>query len=263
MKTWIVGVVTAIVVVVAGAGLWLTWDDTRTSATETASDGPIDVPVADEIQQLTGDTEPPAACTHGDDLVEADPLTEWHKVVVDPGHRLPADFSPPDLVGVEAAGFERTGDRIRQIVVPDLAALRRAAEANGTPFIVVSAFRSYEYQQRLFANQVALAGRDQAEESTARPGHSEHQLGTTIDILDPVAAELTPAFTSTPTGRWVAAHAHRYGFVMSYPDEARDRTCYDFEPWHVRYVGRETAQSIHDSGRTPREWMISHSHALR
>jgi D-alanyl-D-alanine carboxypeptidase len=164
---------------------------------------------------------------------------------------------------VSDAGFERTGDTIRRIVVDDLAALRQAAEANGTPFIIVSAFRSYEYQQRLFANQVDEVGESDAETSTALPGHSEHQLGTTVDILDPAAAELTEAFAATPAGRWVAAHAHEYGFVMSYPNEARDQTCYDFEPWHLRYVGRDTAQRIHDSGRTPREWMISQSHALR
>ena len=264
MKAWIVGVVTALVVVISGVGLWLTWDETQTSASQTVPMGrPIDVPSGDEIQSLTADSDTPPVCSPGDDVVEQDPLEDWRTVVVDPGHRLPRDFEPSDLVDVGAAGFESTGDTVRQIVVGDLAALRQAAEANGTPFIVVSAFRSYDHQQRLFDNQVDQVGEAQAETSTALPGHSEHQLGTTIDILDPRSAELTQAFATTPVGRWVAAHAHQYGFVMSYPDEARDQTCYDFEPWHLRYVGRETAQRIHDSGRTPRAWMISQGHALR
>ena len=271
MKAWIVGVVTALVVVVSGVGLWMTWDETQTSASDPVPMGrPIEVPSGDEIQSLTadggdgqGDGEPVAVCRPGDDGVEADPLDDWQTVVVDPGHRLPHDFAPPDLVDLGAAGFESTGDTVRQIMIGDLTALRQATEANGTPFIVVSAFRSYAHQQRLFDNQVEQVGEAAAETSTALPGHSEHQLGTTIDILDPVAAELTQAFAATPVGRWVAAHAHEYGFVMSYPNEAREQTCYDFEPWHLRYVGRDTAQRIHDSGRTPREWMISQSHALR
>jgi D-alanyl-D-alanine carboxypeptidase len=269
VKAWIVGVVTAVVVVVSGVGLWLTWDETQTSASRSVPLGrPVEVPSGDEIRSLTGDEgsdtdDAPAVCRPGDELVEGDPLDDWQTVVVDPGHRLRRDFEPPDLVGVDAAGFERTGDTVREIVVDDLAALRRAAEANGTPFIIVSAFRSYGHQQRLFQNQVERVGEAAAETTTALPGHSEHQLGTTIDILDPAAAELTQAFASTPAGRWAAAHAHEFGFVMSYPNEAREQTCYDFEPWHLRYVGRETAQRIHDSGRTPREWMIAQGRALR
>jgi zinc D-Ala-D-Ala carboxypeptidase len=267
VKAWIVGVVTAVIVVASGVGLWLTWDETRTSASQSVPRGrPLDVPSGDEIQSLRpeegGDGATPV-CRPGDEPVEADPLDDWQTVVVDPGHRLPRDFEPPDLVDLSAAGFESTGDTVRRIVVDDLAALRQAAEANGTPFIIVSAFRSHGHQQRLFDNQVERVGEAEAETSTALPGHSEHQLGTTIDILDPQAAELTQAFGATPVGRWVAAHAHEYGFVMSYPNEAREQTCYDFEPWHLRYVGRDTAQRIHDSGRTPREWMISQSDALR
>jgi zinc D-Ala-D-Ala carboxypeptidase len=267
VKAWIVGVVTIVVVVASGIGLWMTWDETQTSTSQSMSVGQPIGGSGDEIQALTANgadgADATPVCTPSDDVVEQDPLDDWQTVVVDPGHRLRHDFAPPDLVDVSAAGFESTGDMVRQTVVGDLAALRQAAEANGTPFIIVSAFRSYGHQQRLFDNQVEQVGEAEAETSTALPGHSEHQLGTTIDILDPAAAELTQDFAATEVGRWVAAHAQEYGFVMSYPNEAREQTCYDFEPWHLRYVGRETAQRIHDSERTPREWMISQSHALR
>jgi D-alanyl-D-alanine carboxypeptidase len=264
MKAWIVSVVTAIVVVVAGIGLWMTWDSTQTSDSQSVG-RPVELS-GDEAQSLTGDRRSDGdtggsagtpACTAGDAPVAGDPVADWATAVVDPGHRLPQDFEPPDLVDIGVAGFESTGDTVRQGVVSDLAALRQGAEANGTPFIVVSAYRSYEYQQRLFDNQVEELGRDAAEAATAVPGHSEHQLGTTIDVLDPAATELTPDFASTPAGQWITAHAHEYGFVMSYPNEASDQTCYDFEPWHLRYVGRDIAQQIHESGLTPREWMLS------
>jgi D-alanyl-D-alanine carboxypeptidase len=274
VKAWIVGVAILIVVVVSGVGLWMTWDSTQTPASEPLGE-PVGLSSSNEVPALTGTegsngtdeaTDGPAAspeCTPAETAVAQDPLDGWQTVVADPGHRLPADFVPPDLVDLSAAGFESTGDTIRQIVVPDLAALRAAADANGTPFIIVSAYRSYEHQQRLFDQQVQELGPAQAATTTARPGHSEHQLGTTIDVLDPEAAELTTAFATTPAGRWLAAHAHEYGFVMSYPNEARELTCYDFEPWHLRYVGRDVAQRIRESGLTPREWMLSQPRTVR
>jgi D-alanyl-D-alanine carboxypeptidase len=75
-------------------------------------------------------------------------------------------------------------------------------------------------------------------------------------VLNPEASELSPAFADTPAGQWIAAHAHEYGFVLSYPADAQDRSCYEFEPWHLRYVGRDVAAQIHDSGLTPREWLL-------
>jgi len=100
-------------------------------------------------------------------------------------------------------------------------------------------------------------GYEAALASSARPGHSEHQLGTAIDLRSysgPPAWELED-WAATPEGAWVAANAHIYGFVMSYPKGMSDVTCYVYEPWHYRYVGRETAAAIHRSGLTPREYL--------
>jgi D-alanyl-D-alanine carboxypeptidase len=83
-------------------------------------------------------------------------------------------------------------------------------------------------------------------------------LGTAIDVLNPEAGELTAAFADTPAGKWIAAHAHEYGFVLSYPADAHDRSCYHYEPWHLRYVGRDVAAQIHDAGVSPREWLLVH-----
>jgi zinc D-Ala-D-Ala carboxypeptidase len=163
---------------------------------------------------------------------------------------------PPDLVEITAAGFA-SRDQVRAIVVDDLAALRAAADANGTPIVVISAYRSFSYQQQLFTERAAQVGEEAAALETARAGHSEHQLGTAVDVLDPGVGELTGAFATTPAGQWVAAHAHEFGFVVSYPEGARDRSCYEHEPWHLRYVGRDFAAEIHESGLTPREWMLA------
>ena len=160
-----------------------------------------------------------------------------------------------------AAGFTQL-DRVREFVIPDLAALRQAAEANGTPIVVISAYRSFAYQQGLFQDEVERLGESQAAAGVARPGHSEHQLGTALDVLNPEAGELSAAFADTPAGQWIAAHAHEYGFVLSYPADAQDRSCYEFEPWHLRYVGRDIAAQIRESGVPPREWLLLNSDRL-
>jgi zinc D-Ala-D-Ala carboxypeptidase len=257
MKGWAVVVALVAVIATAALGLWATWDETRTGASDP-------LPAPDLVTTTTSGlraadpttTVPPAPeCAVGSEPVDGDPATDWSTVVIDTWHSLPPDYAPTDLVSVAEAGFA-TQDQVRSFVIPDLAALRAAAEANGTPMVVVSGYRSYDYQRTLFTRRAADVGEEQAALETARPGHSEHQLGTAVDVLDPGSGELTTAFADTPLSRWLAAHVHEYGFVISYPEGARAKTCYEFEPWHLRYVGRDVAARISASGVTAREWLL-------
>jgi zinc D-Ala-D-Ala carboxypeptidase len=262
MKGWAAAVALLAVVVASGVGLWVTWDSTRTGASDPVA------PVGDLLATTTtrgvgSASGAPSrralavpACTAGSDPVAEDPGDAWDRVVVDTSRALPDTFAPTDLVSVRQAGFA-SQDLVRQFVIADLAALRQAAEAAGAPIVVVSAYRSFSYQQSLFDERVAQFGEAEAALRTARPGHSEHQLGTAIDVLTPAGGELTLDFAATAQGQWVAAHAHEFGFVLSYPADSRDRTCYEYEPWHLRYVGRDVAADIHDAGVTPREWMLT------
>lgn len=204
-----------------------------------------------------------AACSTAEKQVTDDPAQEWATVVVDTSYRLDPAYVPPDLVPVSQAGFPDNGDTVRAVMVPDLGAMRQAALDNGTPIMIVSAFRDAEYQRNLFEGRVITRGPEEAAAFTARPGHSEHQLGTALDVLDPAGTELTTAFGATPTGAWLADHAHEYGFVLSYPEGERDTTCYHYEPWHLRYVGRDIAGRIRESGMSPREWLLSQTMAAR
>jgi zinc D-Ala-D-Ala carboxypeptidase len=256
MRGWLVAFALAVVVGASGVGLWVTWDETQTSSADPVADPGMIITTTSSPAPTTTTMPPIPPCTVADQLVEGEPATDWGSIVIDRAHRLPNDFVPPDLVEVTAAGFQ-SRDQVRSIVIDDLAALRAAAEANGTPIVVISAYRSFSYQQQLFADRASLVGEETAALETARPGHSEHQLGTAVDVLDPGVGELTEAFATTPAGQWVAAHAHEFGFVVSYPQGARDRSCYEYEPWHLRYVGRDTAAQIHESGLTPREWMLA------
>lgn len=260
MRGWAAAMALFAVVVASAVGLWVTWDSTQTSASDPLGGGAITLPATTAATAAPGKrtrvTEPGPPCTSGDGAVTGDPTRDWARVVIDTGHALAATFAPTDLVSVSRAGFTNA-DQVRSIVIPDLAAMRAAADKAGAPLRVVSAYRTYSYQEQLFQQRRDEVGEAEASLHTARPGHSEHQLGTAIDVLDPVASDLTTAFAATPQGRWVAAHAHEYGFVLSYPEGERDNTCYDYEPWHLRYVGRDVAGAIHDAQLTPRQWMLS------
>ena len=199
---------------------------------------------------------PLPVCFYGDLPTEHDAYADWSFTLLDTIHRLPSTYYPADLVDTSAAGLNG-GYRVRALVLADLAAMAQAARAAGTPFELVSAFRSYANQQATFARWVRVGGYDAALRTSARAGHSEHQLGTEIDVSTPGGPRPWEYrdWATTPAGAWMAEHAWQFGFVMSYPRDSFAPTCYDYEPWHYRYVGRDPAAAIRASGLTPREFL--------
>jgi D-alanyl-D-alanine carboxypeptidase len=192
-------------------------------------------------------------CEYIDILTKHHGYGEWPISLLDTIYHLPAGYAPGDLVDSSSAGVNG-GYLLRSLAIGDLAAMAADARANGTPIKLVSGYRSYTQQQATFDYWVSVGGYKQALRTSARPGHSEHQLGTVIDVT----SEGGPApwdyadWATTPAGAWMAANAWKYGFVMSYPRGAYDQSCYDYEPWHYRYVGRDLAARIAGSGRVPR-----------
>ena len=156
-----------------------------------------------------------------------------------------------------AGGSFGPGFEVRAVAADDLAALAEAAEAAGAPLDLIAAYRSYEEQADLFERRVQEQGEDFALAHVARPGHSEHQLGTAVDFKTPGAGDVDADWADSAQGVWLAGHAWEYGFVLSYPKDATPVTCYTFEPWHFRYVGRDLAASVHASGLTLREYLWS------
>ncbi|HSK94198.1 MAG TPA: M15 family metallopeptidase [Candidatus Angelobacter sp.] len=179
---------------------------------------------------------------------------DWPIALLDTIYHLPADHAPGDLVDSGTAGVNG-GYLLRGFVAEELRGLAAAARAAGAPIQLVSGYRSHAQQQATFDYWVGIGGYEAALRTSARAGHSEHQLGTAIDVTSEGGAAPWEYddWASTPAGAWMAANAWRYGFVMSYPRGSFDRTCYDYEPWHYRYVGRDLAARIAADGRTPRE----------
>jgi D-alanyl-D-alanine carboxypeptidase len=177
----------------------------------------------------------------------ADPVS----AVLDRTYSLPAEYAPGDLVPAAEAGLTgASGTKlVRALVVEDLAAMRAAWEAAGLVVIVDSAYRSYASQASTFGDWVARLGEAEATVRSARPGHSEHQLGTTLDLSSPGwSGRFGDWAAESDEGAWLAEHAWEYGFVMSYPRDAREATCFSYEPWHYRWIGREAAAEHRASG---------------
>ncbi|MBQ7850551.1 MAG: M15 family metallopeptidase [Clostridia bacterium] len=119
----------------------------------------------------------------------------------------------------------------------------------GVTLKAVSGYRSYQRQSTIYQNKLdRVKTKEKADQFVARPGASEHQLALAMDVgqkNDDV--NLTSSFGKTKGGKWVAEHCWEYGFILRYQQSWEDVTGYSYEPWHVRYVGRENAKKIHEA----------------
>lgn len=194
------------------------------------------------------------ACEFRDELTRYRKVRQWKKTLLDTNVKVKRVYKPWDLVSVSRANIAGSG-QVRKIIIKDLKALAAAARRAGKPLAVRSAYRSYDYQQRLFDSYVRSYGLDKARKFSARPGHSEHQLGTTLDFSVGPGVPLTTKFGDSPSGKWLARNGWKYGFIMSYPKGKRSASCYGYEPWHWRYFGRDLARRIHESGQVPRRYL--------
>ncbi|HYI22205.1 MAG TPA: M15 family metallopeptidase [Candidatus Limnocylindrales bacterium] len=162
-----------------------------------------------------------------------DDYDDWATTLLDPARALKPSYRPPDL---RVAMVHGQRVELRPFVIGPLTEMLDAAARDGVTIRVTSSFRSYEEQRQLVLESPGM------DDLVARPGHSEHQLGTTVDLGD--GAE------------WLALHAPSYGFVLSFPaSRSPELTCYSPEPWHYRYFGRDRAAAIAESGLSPREWL--------
>lgn len=200
---------------------------------------------------------PLPACRFDDILTSPRGYGDWSKTLVDPILRVTKSYVPPDLVPVTQAGLAGSKKTIRAMAIDDLRALADAARAADAAIGVQSSYRSYTEQQTVYDGWVDRLGTKEAQKVSARPGHSEHQLGLAIDFRSDPDTPLTlhTDWDKTAAGKWMAAHAWEYGWIMSYPKGMTNLTCYSYEPWHFRYVGRELAAAIHESGQTLREYL--------
>ncbi|SFA49076.1 D-alanyl-D-alanine carboxypeptidase [Anoxybacillus pushchinoensis] len=180
-------------------------------------------------------------------------------VLVNKEQQLPSDYKPADLVIPNVPfTFKETNVEKRYMraeAAKALEAMFTAAKKQQIMLYAVSGYRSYERQQQLFSSEVQRLGEEKAVVAVAMPGRSEHQTGLAIDITSPsVQYAITPAFGDTLEGKWVAEHAHEFGFIIRYPKGKEHITKYQYEPWHLRYVGEKAAKVIYEKQITLEEY---------
>jgi len=175
-----------------------------------------------------------------------DPSSPW--VIVNKTRSLePLNYTPGDLVpiGNDQLMRKEAADALQNLI--------KSAANEGLNIAALSGYRSYKQQQGIYASEVAAFGQAQADTQSAKPGTSEHQTGWAVDVGGG-GCGIEDCFGNTKEGKWVAANANRYGFIVRYTAPKQSITGYRGEPWHIRYFGKELAAELTKTGQTPEEF---------
>lgn len=184
-------------------------------------------------------------------------IPDWNLTLVNPWNPLPEDHT---LTLTQL----KNGQAVDTRCYPALQDMMDACRGAGLEPLICSSYRTQEKQERLFENKVSQflakglskeSARTEAAKVVALPGTSEHQLGLAVDIVDADYQLLNDAQADTPVQQWLMKHCWEYGFILRYPKEKEALTGIIYEPWHYRYVGKEHAQAIYDSGLCLEEYL--------
>ena len=169
---------------------------------------------------------------------------------------LDATYIPKNLAELSTTLGTRKGLCLTNSTIDAFKDLVGAAKKDGLTIKASSAFRSYDTQQTLYSAALKSSG-TATSISTAKPGYSEHQLGTTMDLTGSSNnySSAADSFGGTPEDEWLLKNAYLYGFIQSYPEGKESVTGYKYEPWHYRYVGVKKAKEVYDSGLTLTEFL--------
>jgi D-alanyl-D-alanine carboxypeptidase len=237
----------------AGAGTTTKPPTGADAATKPGQTSPAQPPVKAPAQDPAA---PPAQPKGASVQVVAKP--ESIAVLVNKQNALPESYEPQDLVYPDVAFIfsEKIDKRkMRKEAATALEALFKGAKKDGISLAGVSAYRSFATQKTLFNNYVKQDGEEKARTYSAVPGHSEHETGLAIDVTGSngkCAAQ--NCFAGTKEAAWLDGHASEYGFIIRYPKGKESITGYQYEPWHLRYVGTQLSEEIASKGVTLEEY---------
>lgn len=158
-------------------------------------------------------------------------------IVVNKTYNLPSNFAPNNLVTIN--GYIKIVDYVKDAFIE----LTSDSKALGLNIYASSGYRSYNDQNYIYNNYVKWDGQENADTYSARAGHSEHQTGLAIDVNT-----IDSSFDGTAESNWLKDNCYKYGFIIRYPKDKDSITGYMYEPWHIRYVGKEFAQKLYNNG---------------
>jgi len=166
---------------------------------------------------------------------------------------IPRDLTKPNVTFDELEFSEK--QLLRQEASLALEALFNNALKCDLTLYAVSGFRSYNRQYDIFTSNLIQKGREHTLKYSAVPGTSEHQSGLAMDIsCSTINFELDEVFDSTPEGIWLAENSYKEGFIIRYPKDKVDITGYEYEPWHIRYVGKVLADFLYENSLSLEEY---------
>lgn len=176
----------------------------------------------------------------GNETLPEEPTYVEGILIASKKYPLPSTYAPGESKEARAAFEEMAAE----------------AKLSGYDLVAFSTYRSFDYQTTLYEKYVSNDGQEAADRYSARPGYSEHQTGLAFDIGEQHFEQhfARESFGETEAGKWVAANAHKYGFIMRYPNGKEKITGYMYEPWHFRYVGKELAPKVYEAGTTLEEY---------
>lgn len=244
--------ITLLVIVVFVLGLLLALFVIKNRATDTPSEAVI---VTESSTNKTNTT------TEGTDTFNkslyslTDPTSIW--VIVNKQNGIPISYVPsltvPDVK--LRLGSAEQQMQISTAITPAVKEMFVAAQKDGITLVFGSGYRSAALQRQFYESYKAKDGQQAADTYSARPGYSEHQTGLAFDLTSQGGTcHLQICWEDTPEGKWVAANAYKYGFILRYQKGKEAITGYQYEPWHFRYVGKELASEIKKSGQTLEEF---------
>ncbi|MEE0299837.1 MAG: M15 family metallopeptidase [Christensenellales bacterium] len=175
-------------------------------------------------------------------------MTSDYIVLTNKENLLSEDYIPPDLVKLTCKKISSDPIQMREVAANALSDMFAAAKEDGIILYAHSGYRSYRTQKTMYSNRLKKNnGKDDG--VVAYPGSSDHQTGLGIDIINKagIGKKFTTAFAETKEGKWVAENCWNYGFVIRYQKNKEDITQIMFEPWHLRYVGVQVAQYMHEN----------------
>ena len=177
------------------------------------------------------------------------------QMLVNKYYLLSSDYAPDDLVSVPQtySWGELGSQKVREVAYNAFLDMWNAAEQEGYYLMINSSYRSYQDQEAVYNNYKSSSGQKYADSIAARPGSSEHQTGLAIDIFSKTNTNRN-SFTDSPEAKWLEDNAHKYGFILRYPEDKVDITGYSYESWHFRYVGEDIATYIYEHDITFEEY---------
>ena len=172
--------------------------------------------------------------------------------IVNKYYQLEEDFEPNNLTAIDSKYARNNSQLLQKEATEAFNQMCSDAKLENISLYSGSAYRSYEYQSTLYNNYIKKDGLTAAETYSARPGYSEHQLGLAVDIMN---GNWSYVSKDNIEYSWLQANSYKYGFILRYPENKEYITGYMFEPWHYRYLGKELATKVYNSGLTYDEYV--------